>query len=304
MTIQVANRTLTTTKKNYFACECEALAVVFVLKKFRLHLLSTQPFLFLTDQQALRTAFSKKESYWRLTKWTDFLAEYKFEFVYKRGVSNKAADFLLRVTHGKQGLENKEEKDLMLVVISEQDDASHLRDLESPLRNVASCPAGNPIDSKSSAEQAGIRRRFMKHLLWKVKLYRRQGGWLCCLSRLGKALCGPYMTSWVIGINRWGKFLWRTDFGGQESWRTSRRQQNVFTLAKRWRSQHHTWHRFTFRKVTCLMISLWTLQVRYKYAPGKSNTSWCVSRISWAGLPSKQPWLPRPKRPRRSPKKR
>lgn len=76
--IQFASRTLTSTEQNYSVCEREALAVVFGLRKFRLYLLSTEPFLLLTDQQALKTAFRKKDIHGRLARWLDFLAEYDF----------------------------------------------------------------------------------------------------------------------------------------------------------------------------------------------------------------------------------
>lgn len=57
-TVQYVSRTLNRADKNYSACERETLAVVFALRKFRLFLLSDQPFELVTDQHALRYAFS------------------------------------------------------------------------------------------------------------------------------------------------------------------------------------------------------------------------------------------------------
>lgn len=51
------------------------MAVVFVLKRFRLYLLSTEPFKLITDDQALREAFRKHDIHGRLARWLDFLAE-------------------------------------------------------------------------------------------------------------------------------------------------------------------------------------------------------------------------------------
>lgn len=62
-------------ERNYSACEREALAVIFPLRKFRVHLLSNIPFTLITDHQALRYAFQKNDVHGRLARWLDFLAE-------------------------------------------------------------------------------------------------------------------------------------------------------------------------------------------------------------------------------------
>ena len=51
--VQYASRTMNDAKKKYSACERESLAVLFVLKKFRVYLLSTQKYVLVTDHQAV-----------------------------------------------------------------------------------------------------------------------------------------------------------------------------------------------------------------------------------------------------------
>lgn len=73
--IQYGRRSMTTAEKRYSASEREVLAVIFALRKFRLYLLSAEPFTLMTDQQALKSAFHRKDIHGRLACWLDFLAE-------------------------------------------------------------------------------------------------------------------------------------------------------------------------------------------------------------------------------------
>ena len=89
--IQHASRTMNTSERNYFACEGEALAVNFALKKFHVYLLSSTPLKLVTDHQALSCAFRKKDLHGRLARRLDFLTEYDFTVEYSRGSANCAA---------------------------------------------------------------------------------------------------------------------------------------------------------------------------------------------------------------------
>ena len=55
-------------ERKYSACEREALAVVFALRKFRVYLLSDVPFVVVTDHHALNYAFKKKDIHGRLAR--------------------------------------------------------------------------------------------------------------------------------------------------------------------------------------------------------------------------------------------
>ena len=88
---------MNTSEREYSACEREALAVIFALKRFRVYLLSSTPLKLITDHQALSYAFRKKDIHGRLARWLDFLAEYNFTVEYRRGSENSAADYLSRI---------------------------------------------------------------------------------------------------------------------------------------------------------------------------------------------------------------
>ena len=66
--VQYASRTMTAAEENYSACEREALAFIFSLKKFRVNLISFEPFILYTDHQALQYAFQKKDIRGRLAR--------------------------------------------------------------------------------------------------------------------------------------------------------------------------------------------------------------------------------------------
>lgn len=72
--VQFVSLTLNYAWKKYSSCELEALAVIFALKMYRVYLLSSKPFKFLTDHESLAYAFKKNDVHGRLAGWMDFLA--------------------------------------------------------------------------------------------------------------------------------------------------------------------------------------------------------------------------------------
>lgn len=80
--IQSIIRTMNVVERKYSICEQDYLAVTFALMKFRVDLLSTQPFRQITYHQAERDALKKRDIHRRLMKWLNFLAEYEFEVSY------------------------------------------------------------------------------------------------------------------------------------------------------------------------------------------------------------------------------
>ena len=113
--VQYASRTLNQAERNYSACEREALAVIFALKKFRIYLLS-ETFTLGTNHQALRHAFQKNDVHGRLARWPDLLAEYDFRIVYLPGEDNHAADYLYRPA---RGMAKQEMKDGLVLHVSD-----------------------------------------------------------------------------------------------------------------------------------------------------------------------------------------
>ena len=94
--IQYTSRSLNSAEKNYSACEREAVAVIFALRKFRIFLLSGHRFDLVTDHKALRYGLEKKDVHGKIARWLDFIAEYDFKMIFRRGTENKAADYLSR----------------------------------------------------------------------------------------------------------------------------------------------------------------------------------------------------------------
>lgn len=132
--IQYTDIKMKKAERNYSACEREALAAVFALKKFRMYLLSSIPFVINTDQKALKSAFAKQDIHGRLARWLDFLAEYEFELEHCRGVVNWGPDFLSRILHGEKG-DGEEEGDIVSLLIA-LDELMYLN-LKEELREVA-----------------------------------------------------------------------------------------------------------------------------------------------------------------------
>ena len=97
--IQYAICKMNKSERKYSACEREALAVFFALKKFCVYLLSSTPLKLVTDHQALSYAFRERGIHGRLARWIEFLAEYDFTVEYSRGSANSAADFLSPIQH-------------------------------------------------------------------------------------------------------------------------------------------------------------------------------------------------------------
>ena len=171
--IQYASRTMTAAERNYSACEREALAVIFALKKFRVYLLSSIPFTLITDHQALRYAFQKKDVHGRLARWMDFLAEYQFEVVYRAGHSNGAADYLSRIEVGP--LPEEEEGNLhALAVDSERSLTGDIpEDIEPHLQDTARYLLGRPLIENDYRMRKYIKRNAKRYLLWNQMLFRR-----------------------------------------------------------------------------------------------------------------------------------
>lgn len=167
-----ASRTMNSAERNYSACEREALAVIFALKKFRMYLLSTEPFKLITDHQALREAFRKEDIHGRLARWLDFLAEYEVEIAYRPGDRNKAADFLSR--HSNIAPIEGDEGDLVFTTVTEA--SSELLDgMEPPLQEVIRHLSNQALETDDKNLRKNIRRGSKYFVLWEDKLFRRTG---------------------------------------------------------------------------------------------------------------------------------
>lgn len=62
-----------------------------------LYLLSAEPFVVLTNQQALKAAFAHRDIHGCMARWISFPFEYVFEIRYQSSVFSQAAEFLSRL---------------------------------------------------------------------------------------------------------------------------------------------------------------------------------------------------------------
>lgn len=171
--VQFASRTMSTSDRKYFPGMREALAVIFALRKFRLYLLSSKRFVVYSDQQALKDAFARKDIHGRLASWLDFIAEYDFELRYRKGSSNKAADFLSRSSCFTQPPVDEDEGDVVNVAVIENSARAMAEDMEPFLQDVAMHLEGDPLNEKTGVERASIRKRSVQLVVWEQRLYHR-----------------------------------------------------------------------------------------------------------------------------------
>jgi transposase InsO family protein len=112
------SRQTTKEEQRYHSYELETLAVVQTLKKFRTYLIGIK-FRVVTDCNALRTAFTKKDILPRVGRWWLTLQEFDFEVVYRPGAKMLHVDALSRNPVEKPvGLEDI---DVFTINVSEDD---------------------------------------------------------------------------------------------------------------------------------------------------------------------------------------
>ena len=167
--VQFASRTMSAHERNYSVCEKEALAVIFALKKFRIYLLSNKKFKLLTDHQALKYAFKKKDVHGRLARWLDFLAEYNFDIEYRPGEENGPADYLSRSAPEEDGRGVEINQITALAVIPEN------RDYEAELCGIIDFLSSNEIDKTPRELRPWVKRHRHHYLLWDHQLFKRTG---------------------------------------------------------------------------------------------------------------------------------
>ena len=194
--IQYASRTLTPAERNYSACEREALAVVFALKKFRVYLLSDIPFTVITDHRALQYAFQKQDIHGRLARWLDFLAEYDYKIQYRPGKVNAAADFLSRLD-GPQ--ETRETSDILAVATESETIMFDL--LEPSCQEVARYLQGQPLHTTDQRERRAIRRNSKHFLIWAGRLFRRTPNGIRAIPDIPTRV--PLLKSFHDNIGHW-----------------------------------------------------------------------------------------------------
>ena len=115
--IAYLSRRLTPCERNYSVIEKECLAIIYAFKQFRQYLLGQKTYLY-TDHQPLMYLRDIRNVTGRLARWSLALAEYDIEIKYRRGESNKNADFMSR-------LENVDEKGDIKIMMIEVASSGH-----------------------------------------------------------------------------------------------------------------------------------------------------------------------------------
>lgn len=170
--IEYASRCLTKEERGYDVCDRETRAVIFALRKFRVHLLSTDPFKLISDHQSLKDTFKKKDPHGIITRWLKFLAEHEYVLQYKKGKENIPSDFLSRIEDGSvppEGLPNQGE---MAVCLASMENQAEL-DLEERLVEVRNFLTDKPYKPDDAAERKLIRKATVHHVFWNGELFRR-----------------------------------------------------------------------------------------------------------------------------------
>lgn len=140
-------------EKKYYACESEAVGVILALNKFRVYLMSSKPFVVVTEHMALKYAFQKKYIHGRLARWLDFLAESKFEVSYRPGKQNATAYFLSRPFHADGPFKDGDDADVVCA-IPEEALGGNIEDLEDNLQEIYRKLSGIHVELGNAPERA------------------------------------------------------------------------------------------------------------------------------------------------------
>ena len=93
--VAYASRSLNDTERRYSTTDREGLAVIWAVKYFMSYILG-MPFTIVTDHSALTALKTKEKLEGRLQRWAEFLSDYDYQILYRRGVENHIPDLLSR----------------------------------------------------------------------------------------------------------------------------------------------------------------------------------------------------------------
>ncbi len=95
--IAYESKKLTSAEMNYPVHEQELYAIVHACKTFRCYVVGNH-FTILTDHASLQFVKEQKNLSRRVTRWVQFLAQFDFEILYRKGEENTVADALSRIS--------------------------------------------------------------------------------------------------------------------------------------------------------------------------------------------------------------
>ena len=91
--IAYASRTLNEAERKYSATDKEGLGVYWAVRHFMSYILG-MPFTIVTDHAALRALRTKEKLEGRLQRWAEFLSEFDYDIIYRKGTENVLPDLL------------------------------------------------------------------------------------------------------------------------------------------------------------------------------------------------------------------
>ena len=97
--VAYASRTLDTTERKYSVTDREGLGVVWAVKHFVSYILG-MPFTIVTDHAALKALRTKERLEGRMRRWAEFLSDFDYDIIYRKGSENVLPDLLSRALLG------------------------------------------------------------------------------------------------------------------------------------------------------------------------------------------------------------
>lgn len=146
--------------------------------RFWTFLVSVVPFVFGTVRVADRSA-GTGTGIWSLdilegvTKWTEILAKYFFEFQYSKAIYNEMVDFLSGIVHGGDGKEDADERELVGKLCLHSKDGITPLGFEGDLHDFSRFLACSLLTEKSGVFRADICRWVAKPVWWQSLLHSR-----------------------------------------------------------------------------------------------------------------------------------
>ena len=91
--VAYASQTLDTTERKYSVTDREGLGVIWAVKHFVSYILG-MPFTIVTNHAALKALRTKERLEGRMRRWAEFLADFDYEILYRKGSENVLPDLL------------------------------------------------------------------------------------------------------------------------------------------------------------------------------------------------------------------
>lgn len=154
-------------ERNCTTCEQKTTAVVLALRKFRIYLLFSQPIELITDHQAPKYGFKKKDVYGRLARWIYFLAEYESIFKREPGSRNQTADYL-SLFGRREPVLDKVNKGELAMIVAEAD--QNLQQFSKRVRNYLFDATASGINCEIRSRVKGMAKPF---LVWYWQLFQQ-----------------------------------------------------------------------------------------------------------------------------------